>query len=453
MNKKGSDKCTVAILAGGLGTRLKSRTGTLPKPMALIHGKPVLEHLIDLCRNFGHRNIVLLTGYGCESIIRHFGDGSAFGVSLFYSVETEPRGTAGALFDALPYLEDCFFVLYGDTYADVNLNAMRNWHENENSQVTLLLHPNDHPEDSDLVSVNAEQFITAIHPYPRSVTEYLRNLVNAALYIFQKDTIAPVLEKIGKADIAKHALPLLLLNGARVKGYVSPEYVKDMGTPDRLDKVREHILMGLPERLSMRGKRMAVFLDRDGTINEEVGHLHCSKKLRLIPGAAEAIRQLNSHGILAVLVTNQPVIARGELDYDGLNQIHAKLETLLGAEGAYLDAIYFCPHHTDRGFPGERTELKTACNCRKPEIGMILAAQNQFNIDLSQSWMIGDSSSDILAAERANINSILVNTGNHGKDGKYNVSPKLVMPNIKQAVTHIISTNFSFYTGLQQDDF
>jgi histidinol-phosphate phosphatase family protein len=435
--------CNVAILVGGMGTRLKSRTGDTPKPMALLQGKPTLEHLIELCRKSGLTRIALLAGYGHEVIRNYFGDGSEFGVSLTYSIEAKARGTAGALYDALPNLAQRFFVLYGDTYMDVDLKAMEAWHDSAKSEATLFLHPNDHPEDSDLVSIEADQSVAAVHPYPRVESTYLRNLVNAALYIFDKEAVTASLAKAGKADIAKHALPHMLQNGVRVKGYVSPEYIKDMGTPGRLDKVEHHIATGLPDRLSTRGKRIAVFLDRDGTVNEEVGHLNSADRLTLLPVAASAIRQLNRSGILAILVTNQPVIARGELDFDGLERVHAKLETMLGKEGAYLDAIFYCPHHPDKGFEGERAELKTICSCRKPAPGMILAAHERFDIDLSQSWMIGDSTGDILAGTRAGTKTLLVRTGQEGNDGKYEVQPDSVADNIEAAVEHVLSHAFA----------
>jgi histidinol-phosphate phosphatase family protein len=431
--------CSVAILVGGMGTRLKSRTGNIPKPMANLNGKPVLEHLIDLCRAHGYLRIALLAGFGSQSIQDHFGDGSAFGVTLTYSIENEPRGTTGALLDALPCLASRFLVLYGDTYADVDLRAIEEWHIANDSQATLFLHPNDHPEDSDLVEINISREVTAIHPYPHPTGLELRNLVNAAIYMLDKSAVRSALDEAGVSDIAKHVLPVLLNRGVRMLGYISPEYVKDMGTPDRLDKVSHHIAAGLPERLSGRSKRVAVFLDRDGTINAEAGHLANPDQLELLPGAAEAIRLLNRAGFLAIVVTNQPVIARGELDYSGLDRVHARLETLLGRDGAYLDAIYYCPHHPDRGFEGEIPELKMACDCRKPAIGMIQKAEEEFNISLDESWIIGDSTADILAGNRAGLKAILVSTGQGGNDGKYSAFPVAKFENISLAVNYVLS--------------
>jgi histidinol-phosphate phosphatase family protein len=441
--------CNVAILAGGKGTRLKARTGDLPKPMAQVCGKPVLQHLIEMCRINGFARIALLVHHNHEAISGYFGDGEAFGVSLTYCVEAEARGTAGALFDALPIMEDRFFVLYGDTYADVDLKRMWRWHREEHADATLFLHPNDHPADSDLVEVTNND-IVAIHPYPHT-GEPLRNLVNAALYIFEKAAVAQGLPVTGRTDIAKDALPQLIRAGVAIKAYISPEYIKDMGTPERLDKVELHVAAGIAERLSARAARQAVFLDRDGTINVEVGHLKSPEQMELLPGAAQAIRALNRAGRLAVVVTNQPVLARGDVEYKELETIHARLDDLLGREGAYLDRLYFCPHHPDKGFEGEVPKLKIACHCRKPGTGMIDQAVQDLAIDRSVSWLVGDTTADILAGHRAGLRTILVETGHAGKDGKYDIPPDRVCANLADAVEWILAAQSGSLPQLMKD--
>ena len=137
---------------------------------------------------------------------------------------------------------------------------------------------------------------------------------------------------------------------------------------------------------------------------------------REINGVAEAIKKINASGYLAIVVTNQPVIARGEVTFKELEEIHNKMETELGLRGAYLDAIYYCPHHPHKGYDGEVPELKIECDCRKPKPGMLLKAAIDYNIDLSQSYMIGDGENDIKAGLAARCKSILVN-GN-GTDTK-----------------------------------
>jgi histidinol-phosphate phosphatase family protein len=431
--------CTVAILAGGMGTRLKSRTGNLPKPMAPVCGKPVLEHLISLCETHGFRDIAFLVHHEHEVISDYFGDGSRWGVKLTYCIEHEARGTAGALKDALPVMADRFLVLYGDTYADVDLSRIWNRHNEKGGAATLFLHPNDHPADSDIVALDCDGNVNSIHPYPHDSGLALRNLVNAALYVFQKSGIEDVLPVSGKADIARHTLTALLGKGRRVAGYVSPEYIKDMGTPDRLDKVERDISQGIAARLSGREPRTAIFLDRDGTINVEVSHLKSPEQLALIPGAGSAIRSINRSGNLAVVVTNQPVLARGDVDWRGMDAINARLDQLLGDEGAYLDRLYLCPHHPDKGFAGEIASLKQVCGCRKPATGLIDQAVTDLEISRRQSWIIGDSTADIVAGQRAGLRTILLETGHAGGDHKHPCTPDFVMSDIGAAVSWILT--------------
>lgn len=190
-----------------------------------------------------------------------------------------------------------------------------------------------------------------------------------------------------------------------------------MGTPDRYYSVCKDCKEGRISEKNLKHKQKAIFFDRDGTINKYVGFLRNIDEFELIDGVAAAIRKINESGYLAVVVTNQPVIARGEVSFEELEEIHNKMETLLGKEGAYLDAIYYCPHHPHKGYEGERPELKIECDCRKPKPGMLFKAAEDFNIDLSQSWMIGDGENDVKAGINAGCKTVLLGNGdeNYGQ--------------------------------------
>jgi histidinol-phosphate phosphatase family protein len=429
----------VAILAGGMGTRLAAKAGNLPKPMVPVMGKPLLQHQIELCQAHGFTEIALLVHHRHEIITGHFGDGERFGVRIRYHVEEDPRGTAGALRDALPGMAERFLLLYGDTYLDVDLTRLWACHAEAGAAATLFLHPNDHPQDSDLVDIDAQGCVRKILPYPHPSGLDCRNLVNAALYVLERDALDTFAPAIGKSDIAKNMFPAMLAAGKRLQGYVSPEYIKDMGTPERLEKVERDIEVGLPERLSNRSLRAAVFLDRDGTLNREVDHLRWPEQLELLDGTGEAVRRLNRAGVLSVVTTNQPVVARGDVTTEQLDRIHARLETLLGASGAFLDALYLCPHHPDKGFPGEVAALKIACQCRKPMPGMIDTACRDLAIDRARSWMVGDSTADIEAGRRAGVRTILLRTGHAGRDDKRPLRPDYVCPDLTAAVEWILT--------------
>jgi D,D-heptose 1,7-bisphosphate phosphatase len=400
----------VVIAAGGKGSRLKQVTADLPKPMVEIAGKPLLEHQVMLARKHGIRDVLLLTGYGAEQIEQYFGDGAAWNVRIDYQRETQPLGSAGALLNAFDKLQETFFVLYGDTILNVDLRRMAATHS-ANASATLFVHPNDHPQDSDLVELGDANEIVAMHSYPHPAGYSFPNLVNAALYVFSKRALRPFLHypfERSAPDICKHLFPAMKAQGGALYGYRSREYIKDAGTVERLERVRRHYESGRVAAGSLETPVPAVFLDRDGTLNYERGWLNSAGMLELLPGAAEAVRAINDSGRMAVIVTNQPVVARGECTEQELHHIHNRLEWLLGEAHAYADAIYYCPHHPDAGFPGERVDLKVSCHCRKPAAGMLEAAARDLHLDIDRSWIIGDSEADVTAAANFGIRSVLV---------------------------------------------
>jgi len=425
------------ILAGGKGTRLKEVSGNQPKPMVPVLGKPLLQHSIEQCVKYGITDIKLLVSYKKDVIENYFGIGSKYGVTIQYIVEDTIRGTAGALIDALPQIGKQFLVVYGDTFFDIDLDSFWTFHQNQAGDASIFLHPNDHPYDSDLVEVNSDFKVKKIHPYPHD-KQWRQNLVNAAIYIFNKDAFQGINLLSDSPDIAKELFPLMLESNKKLYGYISTEYIKDMGTPERLLKIEKDINSGKVKSLKKQTLKTAIFLDRDGTINQEVSYLSSQEQFELIDGVGEAISQINIAGILAIVVTNQPVIARGELKEAELKVIHNKMDTLLGKHGAYIDRLYYCPHHTDSGFEGEIEELKFDCDCRKPKIGLFLKAKKDLNIVLEKSWVIGDSTRDILAAQNAGMKSVLVCTGQAGKDGSYEATPDFVAKDLCEAVKMIL---------------
>jgi D,D-heptose 1,7-bisphosphate phosphatase len=432
----------LVILAGGKGTRLKDRLGDLPKPMIPIAGKPLLEHQVELAKKYGFTDLIFFVHYRADLIEKHFGDGKNFGVQIRYVLETEPLGTAGAVLAGFEFLADRFLVMYGDTMVNVDLDRIWRAHEQHAAQATLLLHPNDHPFDSDLVEVDGESRVVAFHNRPHAEGVWRQNLVNAGLYVIEKRALAfharsgTLYAEI--LDFGKDVFPVMVKNGANLFGYNSPEYIKDIGTPQRYDRICGEFTAGVIARSSFASPQRAVFLDRDGTLVPDKDCLRNADGLELLPGVADALHKLNHNGWRAVLVTNQPVVAKGWCTEAELQNIHNKLETLLGREHAFLDRIYFCPHHPEKGFAGERVDLKIDCDCRKPKIGMIQSAVADLNIDLKQSWFIGDTTTDMQTAKNAGVKSILVRTGSAGKDGKHDARPDFTFDTLNEAVDFIL---------------
>jgi histidinol-phosphate phosphatase family protein len=429
----------VVILAGGKGTRLGARLGeNLPKPMMDVAGKPLLQHQLELARRHGFTEAVLFTGYRAEAIEAFFGDGASLGLRLVHHREPQPLGTAGAVMEGRELLAERFLVMYGDTMLEVDLTRFWAAHEASGADVTLFLHPNDHPADSDLVEVDEAGRVLAFHGYPHPPDRFLPNQVNAALYVIERRALPAFSGPPRIIDFAKHLFPELHRQGVRFFGYQSPEYIKDMGTPERYDRVVGDLLSGKIAKRSLSAAQPAVFLDRDGTLIREDGYIRTPEQLHLIDGVGAALRRLNQSTLRTAIVTNQPVIARGEASEETLRHIHSKLETLLGREGAYVDRIYSCPHHPDAGFPGERRELKIRCACRKPATGMLEQAARELAIDLPRSWLIGDSTVDVRTARNAGLRSILLRTGEAGRDGRFPDRPDYVFHALGEAVDFVL---------------
>jgi histidinol-phosphate phosphatase family protein len=424
------------ILAGGAGTRLRARLGDLPKPMIPIAGNPLLEHQVELAKKYGYTDLIFFVHYRADLIEKYFGDGKNLGVHIRYILEKEPLGTAGAVLAGFENLAERFVVLYGDTMVNVDLDRIWNAHEKARADATLLLHPNDHPFDSDLVEIDSNSFVTAFHNRPHAENVWRQNLVNAGLYVLEKSALKSH-RPSAILDFGKDVFPAMVRARKRLLGYNSPEFIKDIGTPERYDKISAQFAAGVVQRSSLATPQRAVFLDRDGTLIPDKDCLRNADDLELLPHVAEAIHELNHNGWRTVVVTNQPVVAKGWCSKAELQNIHNKLETLLGREHAFLDRIYFCPHHPEKGFAGERPELKIDCDCRKPKIGMIQKAVEELNIDLKQSWLIGDTTTDLQTARNADLKSILVRTGTGGRDGKFDAPADFVCNDLRQAVRKI----------------
>ena len=429
------------IMAGGKGTRLLSVTkDEIPKPMLPIAGKPLLEWQVEQLKNNGITDVIMIIGHLGHKIEEYFGNGSKYGIKIQYVKETEPLGTAGAFYFLKNLLNDSYFLLiFGDVFFNIDINRMEEFHQMHHSIATLFVHPNGHPFDSDLVILSHDNRIKRFDSKHNIRDYWYDNCVNAGIYILNKSICDMVLAP-QKMDLEKDILQVLVEAQKPIYGYSSPEYVKDVGTVERVLRTMQDIEMGVVEAKSLKRKQKCIFLDRDGTINQHRGLIYKEEDFVLEDSAVEAIRKINEAGWLAVVITNQPVVARGLCTIDEVENIHRKMSALLGAQGVFLDAVFYCPHHPDKGYPGENPDYKMPCSCRKPQIGMINEASEQYNIDLENSWMVGDTTVDIQTGKNAGIKTVLVLTGDAGRDKKYDVQPDFVCENILVAVEKILES-------------
>lgn len=397
------------ILCGGLGTRLKEMTKEIPKPMLPLDGKPILQHTVEFLKAHGFERILLIAGYKAD-VVEEFFTGLDWGVDIQVHRESELVGTAGYMPNIKEDLDDDFLLLYGDVFIDYDIDAHIRDHERNDAIVTFLSGPSTHPWDSNLLAADGETVTGFIGKEKEGPYQ---NIGDKAVYMVNKRILTYIPE--GKSDFMKDVFPAALNAGEtlHIHQMGSGDFVRDMGRPERFRIVENYLKNREEIRKAKENPQpvRTVFLDRDGVLNKEVHLLSRPDQLEMLEGVPEAIRLLNTHGIRSVVVTNQPVIARGLCTQSTLDLIHAKLERELETKGARLDAIYCCPHHPETQHLEGVRELRRGCDCRKPGIGMILAAKEEMGIDLAGAVMIGDSWRDMEAGKNAGLRTIFIDSG------------------------------------------
>lgn len=427
------------IMAGGKGTRLAAITkDEIPKPMVPVNGKPLLLWQIEELKKNGITDIIMIIGHLGEKIEEYFQNGEKYGVHVSYIREHEPLGTAGAFY----YLKDkivsdYFLLVFGDVFFSIDIQRMEKFYIDHQAKAALFVHPNSHPADSDLVVLDENNKIFKFDSKHNVRNYWFDNCVNAGFYILNKE-ICDLVKKPCKQDFEKDILIPLVEKEDAVYGYRSPEYIKDIGTVDRIRQTEKDVENGFIEEKCLKNKQTCIFLDRDGTINQYRGLVWKDEDFELEENTSDAIKRINQSGKLAIVITNQPSVARGLCQIEDIETVHKKMSTLLGKEGAYLDDVYFCPHHPDKGYPEENPVYKIPCECRKPKTGLIQKAIEQYHIDLSSSWMVGDTTVDIQTGKNAGLHTALVLTGEAGNDKKYDVTPDLVCKDLWEAVEMIL---------------
>src|SRR5689334_19593889 len=430
-----------AIITGGLATRAPAMSGDrTPEALTPVAGVPIIFHQLRVLRREGITHVTVLAGRLGDQLAGPLGEETrALGLALELRVETEPLGTAGCLSGLAPTGERTLLV-DGDLLFDLALATLQNYHRAHQALVTVVVHPNDHPRSSDLVR-EREGLVTAVLPREAARPRDERNLVPAGIYLAGSDFFSriPAHEKL---DMIRDVLPRLVASGERIVAYNTPEYIHDIGRPECHAAAERDLAAGAVEARNLRNTRPAIFFDVDGVLNEEPGTLGALKPddVALIPDAAEAVARARRGGRLAVAITNRPQVARGDITFDDLDAILGRLETLLAERGGMLDRIYVCPHHPDRGFPGEVAALKVRCECRKPGALLFRRAMEELPIDRARSSAIGDSLRDIGAARAAGVWAYGVRTGYGCRDaarlpgGAPVPEPDLIFDDVQDAV-------------------
>lgn len=431
----------VVVLMGGLGTRLGDITLNKPKPLVEISGKAFFEYELSLLIENGFRNFLFLIGFHAEMIEEYFGDGNRFGtdVSISYSYDGERLlGTGGAVVRALPFLAKEFLLIYGDSYMDVDYNEILYRYSEGKKQgckALMTVYRNNGRYDSSNVRMEMGEIVS----YKKGVDDPSYGYIDYGIEIFQKEVFSGLNEDV-PIDLATIQEELVDQKKMSVCEVFRRFY--EIGTPNALKEFKRYA----QERFF--DKHPAVFLDRDGVINEicindDTGVLDSPLKkseFKLLPRVNEAIRLLNEYGYLVFVVTNQPAAAKGKANIFELYEINHKMCEMLEAMGCRIDDVEMCPHHPDGNNKTKYKYLIQVCNCRKPGTGLIDRIKGKYAIDNENSWMVGDSYTDIQSGRKAGLNTIFL--GDYKCDVcaklKYN-KPEAIASDLYEAVGIILS--------------
>jgi len=396
----------VAILVGGLGTRLRPLTYKIPKPLIKINKKPFLFYLLSKLSSLGVKDVVLLVGYKAEKVRGYCGDGRKFGLRISYSEEKEPLGTGGALVNAFHSPKRPVLLLNGDSYFDLDLKNFIRYHEKKRALATVYALEGDLTDRGVLVlekNGRVRQFLE------KQKTGF--GLFNAGAYLFDPKAIEEMHSmlaevKIQRAfSIEKDVFPVFVAK-KKLFAYAGRGYFLDIGTLQSLRQAREFF------KKREKG-RPAVFLDRDGVINKHRSdYVKSPEEFVFEENAIEGLKELSGLGMPIFIVTNQSAVGRGIITRVALAKIHKKMLSAFARNAIKISGVFVCPHKPEDN-----------CGCRKPKPGMLFSIQKKFGIDLSSSYLIGDSSADIAMGNSVGCKTILVKKGLKGEDGKYRATP------------------------------
>jgi D-glycero-D-manno-heptose 1,7-bisphosphate phosphatase len=377
------------ILCGGLGTRLGGLTARVPKPLLPVAGTPFLEILLAEIGRQGFDRITLLAGFEGAQIAEFAKQTPAarrFGLSIDVVIEAEPLGTSGALFAVRDAVDEDVLLINGDSWFDINLLALCRFAgtRHPDALIAMALRRSEDGSRYGVAKLDGERIVDFDDSRTRSLSPAL---VNAGIYLLRRDALD---QFGGKRSLENDVLPELAKRG-KIAGLPFDGFFVDIGVP--------HAYAGAQWQIPARLTKPAAFLDRDGVLNRDLGHVGSKDRFEWMPGAFSAVRRLNDAGYYVFLVTNQAGVARGYYGERDVQELHRWMQRALRAEGAHLDDIRYCPDHPEAFDP----QYKKASDWRKPEPGMILDLMKAWPLDLERSFVVGDKETDMEAARRARV--------------------------------------------------
>lgn len=396
---------TIAILAGGLGKRLRSKVFDHPKVLAEVNNTPFLQKILDQLNLVGFKNVVLCTGYLGDQIEEKFGKVYK-NLSLSYSKEEKLLGTGGALKLALPLLKsEIVLVMNGDSYCEIDFKKFLEFHLNKKANASLVAQYVSKADRFGKIYLGSNDEIISFKEKEKSSGGH----INAGIYLINKSLISEISGK-KKVSLEKEIFPAWL--GKRFYGFKTDSNFIDIGTPQSYLQAEQFF-----------NTKRFILLDRDGTLVVHHPYLSHPDQIELIPGAVEALKEFKKMGLGVVIITNQSGVGRGYFDLKMLKRIHQRLIDLLAKEGIFLADIYFCPHSPEDN-----------CLCRKPKVELIERAAKKHYFDPKLSFVIGDNKSDIELGKNIGATTLLVRTG-HGVEveKEKKVNPDYIVDDLLEA--------------------
>lgn len=367
---------------------MRPLTDTVPKAMIPFHGKPFLGHILDMLREQGFTDVLLLLGYLPEAFTEHFGDGSEYGLRVTYDV-TEPDDlTALRVQHASDLIEERFLLLYCDNYWPMDFGDMWDQYVSRGLSAQITVYANDDGYSRSSVIVKEDGVVQV---FDRSRTTPGLEGVEISYAILERDVVLPLLPE--EQELFEQAIYPALAERGQLGAYWSGHRYYSVGGHERLSLTEAFL-----------AREPAVILDRDGVLNAKppkAEYVRAPDEFHWLPGSREALRRFSDAGWRVFVVSNQAGIGRGMMSEADLEAVHDKMLADTAAAGGRIDAVYVCPHDWDEG-----------CSCRKPAPGMLWQAQREHNLDLTRVTFIGDDERDGQTADSAGCASLLVDEDN-----------------------------------------
>ncbi len=391
------------LLGAGLGTRLRPLTHKVTKCLVPIAGRPLLDYWVEQIAIAGVDEALINTHHLAERVREYIVQVNARGgLQLLESFEPELLGSAGTIAANPNFADgaDEIIIIYADNFSDVNVQELLAFHRQHDDPITMLLFHAPNPRACGIAELDAQKRIIGFEEKPQ---QPVSDFANAGVYVFDAQAYQQV-AAMNAFDLGFDVLPKFI---GKMRGWVWEGYHRDIGTYETYLQAQRDAVELEKRAGSFSGYKPAVFLDRDGTLIEQVHYLSHPDQVKLVSGGGEAIKRLREAGFACILITNQSPIGQGIITENDLKAIHNVLSEQLAQHDTELDGFYHCPAVSK---VKDRTVVEYYD--RKPGPGLLFKAATDMKIDLTHSWMIGDMISDLCAGYHAHCKGLVfVKTG------------------------------------------